>query len=108
MARDGLTSSRSFEGPALFEDFAEEEQRNGDDQYPDGNGCTERPIKRRAEEALHHVGDHGAGGAADEKGREKVAERKNESKRRAREQARHGKRKNHAPESLNRASAQIL
>src|SRR5260370_10323109 len=108
MARDGLRSLRSFEGPAFFEAFAEEKQRNSDDQNPDGNRGPQRPVKRCAKEALYDVGDHGAGRAADEKRREKVTERKTERKCCSCQQTRHGEREDHAQKSLNRAGAQIL
>ena len=70
----------SSEGPALFEAFGEEEQSQRDEKDADRNGGAKWPIKRCAEETLDDVGDHGAGGAADEKWREEIAEGKNEGK----------------------------
>ena len=99
---------RSFEGPALFEAFGEEEKRDGDEQNADGNRGAERPVIGGAEEALNDIGDHGAGRAADEQRREKIAERENESEGGAGEQAGNGERKNHAEKRLRGAGAEIL
>src|SRR2546425_1544646 len=49
-ALGGLGNWRSFEGPALFEKFAEEQQGNREDQDEDGNCSAEWPIECRAEE----------------------------------------------------------
>jgi len=62
--RDCFANWRSFEGPPLLEAFGEEEQREDDDQNADGDGGAQRPVIGGAEKTLHHVGDHGAGSAA--------------------------------------------
>ena len=72
---------RSFEGPAFFEAFGEEEKTDGNNKDKDGDSGAERPVIGSAEEGLDDVGDHGTARTADEKRREEVAERKNERER---------------------------
>src|SRR5437879_13773760 len=99
-ALGGLGNWRSFEGPALFEKFAEEQQGNREDQDEDGNCSAEWPIECRAAEGLHDVGDHDAGRAADKKGREEVAEGQDERKSSSGGQAGHGEWKKHSQKCL--------
>src|SRR5260370_34892390 len=97
---------RSFEGPPFFEPLAEEKQGDGDDQDANGNRRAQRPIIRRAEEALYHVGDHRARGAADKERREEIAERENEGEGGAGEQAGNGKRQDDAQKCLKRSGTE--
>src|SRR5579864_929608 len=98
----------SFEGPALFEAFAEEEEGDGDEQNAHGNGCAERPVVSCAEQTLHNVGDHGAGRSADKKRSEEVTEGKNESESGSGEEAGHGKRKDDTEKCFGGTGAEIL
>ncbi len=86
----------------------EEKQRESEEKDADGNRGAERPVVNRAEKGLHDVGDHGAGRAADEQRREKIAEGENESEGGPREKAGHRERKNHAEKSGRGAGAEIL
>src|SRR5271168_757829 len=99
---------RSFEGPEFFETFGEEEKRDGDEQNANGDRGAEGPIVGGAEEALDDIGDHSAGGSADEKRSEEVAEGEDEGKRGTGEKAGHGERKNDAQKSFCGAGAEIL
>src|SRR5882762_627646 len=99
---------RSFEGPPLFEPLAEEKQGDGDDQDANGNRRAERPIIRRAKEALYDVGDHRAGSAADEERREEIAQREYEGEGCAGEQPGNGKRQDDAEKCLNRSGAEVV
>src|SRR5271156_1759344 len=63
---------RSSEGPALFETVGEEEKKDSKEQDADRSGGAQRPIVSGAEKALHNVGNHDAGGAADEERCEEI------------------------------------
>src|ERR1700749_2952668 len=88
-----------FKGPSFFEAFRQKEKRDRDEKNADGNGGAERPVVDGAKKGLHNVGDHGAGGTADEKGREEIAKRKNEGEGGSGDDAGHGERKDYAEKS---------
>src|SRR5579863_5228919 len=98
----------SFERPALLEAFRKEQQRNDKKKDAHGNRGAERPVVGRAEKRLHDVSDHGARRSADEQRSKEITQGKYERKRSARQQARHGQRKNHAKERGERAGAEVV
>src|SRR5580698_3917870 len=100
--------ARSSEGPALLKALGEEEQGDGEDENQDGDGGAERPVIGGAEEALHDVGDHDAGGAANELRREKIAEGEDEGEGGARQQSGQRERKDDTKERCARSGAEVV
>ena len=64
----------------------EHDQRH-DDHHDDGDGGAERPVVLLAEQVLDGVADHRAAGAADERGRDVVADSRDEDEQRRRDDA---------------------
>jgi len=92
----------------FFQALAEEQQGNNDEQNANGDRRAERPVERRPEKALYHVGDHRAGSTADEERREKISERENESKGCSGEQAGNRKRQDDAQKRLRYTGAEVM
>src|SRR3981081_542812 len=99
---------RSPEGPAFLEALGEQQQRDCDQEDADRNSGAQRPVVRSAEKALHDVGDHRGGRAANEQWSEEVAKRQHEREGGSGEQAGYGKGKNDTQECGAAVGAQIL
>ena len=99
---------RSSEGPPLLKTFGEEEQGDSEDENQDGDGGAEGPVVSGAKEALDDVGDHDAGGAANELRREEIAEGENKSERCASQQAGEREGKDDAEERCARSGTEIV